>query len=427
MAAAAELVLPEQEFTYLAGQTDRPFQQFTGRWQAIRPNLAEMLKSCGSGRPLRIVDLGSCNGYFALHAAHRHPEADIVAVEGSVGIGNGTTGMAGSTRQILATDAVQTNLRWIQRLDLQNCFVAPEVWDYIKVCELASQKRPICDVMFLLSVVHHIDSVSAQQYASAGLSRRDGTLDLLGKLLTLSPRHFVELPNKPWLAHLYDEFGTARAILQAVAKASGLEWNFKGPIYSTDWFGLRETWVMESSARMLQVDVESCPFPLLYRGEEQDVGGDLADDVIGDLGSLGVYDDRQTDFADIGSSYAMDSAYARAGREAPQGRPGEALAAIGGAANLNIDSTYGISASDRQYRGSLVDPGLMLLSGGPCGPVEDKIGNALNAAPTALLVAHLTLRDAISEAEDLLKELHSGPMAAPRSAAVTTAPMGRAA
>ncbi|CAJ1349640.1 unnamed protein product, partial [Effrenium voratum] len=198
-----DLQLPKNEFTYLAGSSDRPWEHFTGRWQAIKPVLNAMLAGCSQTRPLRVVDLGSCSGYFALKAAYRHPEADVVAVEGSIGIGNGTAGMQGTVRQILRTEAVQTHLRWIQKLKLANCFLAPEVWDYLHICNLAAPGRPICDVMFLLSVVHHIDNISAQQYARAGLSRVQGGIELLAKLLMLAPRHFVELPQQPWLKELF--------------------------------------------------------------------------------------------------------------------------------------------------------------------------------------------------------------------------------
>lgn len=118
-----------KEFTYVAGNSGRPWEHFTGRWQAgkwkgkwkrwkwwkwvftwandlvvwwyvklslwapsqaINPILVEMLAGCDKTRlsqngkyrhvmtlhvfevrPLRIVDLGSCNGFFALKAAYR--------------------------------------------------------------------------------------------------------------------------------------------------------------------------------------------------------------------------------------------------------------------------------------------------------------------------------------------------------------------
>jgi len=429
-----ELVLPEQEFTYLAGSTDRPWSHFTGRWEAMRPRLAEILASCGSEQYLRIVDLGSCTGFFSLQAAHYHRNADIIGVEGSVGVGNGTVGMAGSARQILATDAVQTHLRWIQRLGLENCFVAPEVWDYARVCDLASQGRPICDVMFLLSVIHHVDSVSTQQYTSAGLSRLDGLVDLMGKLLTLAPRHFVELPNRPWIACAYDAFGTQRSILEAAAKASGLSWNFTGPIHTAEWFGLRELWILEAANPMLPVDVQSCPFPTLCRGEDQDLVDPQEDDLLGDLGALGAYggalDPAYADGFGLGGGVP---GVAGAQQLLAGARGGLADPALGDAAQLGRtvgEGPYNVPVACQALGGSLVDPGLMMLTE-PYGHVEDYIGEALNAAPTQLLLAHLTLREAINEAQDLLNEVHSSGVleehATQRAQGGELAPHGRQA
>lgn len=39
--------------------------------EAMRPILQEMMEACDKTRPLRLVDLGSCNGFFALKAAYR--------------------------------------------------------------------------------------------------------------------------------------------------------------------------------------------------------------------------------------------------------------------------------------------------------------------------------------------------------------------
>lgn len=366
-----DLELPEQEFTYLAGSTDRPWEHFKGRWKAIKPYLANMLKACGSNRPLRIADVGSCTGFFSLQAAYRHPEADIIAIEGSVGIGNGSVGMTGSPKQILNTYAVQTHFRWVQNLKLTNCFLAPEVWDYVRVCELASLGKPICDVMFLLSIIHHIDGVSAQQYVAAGLSRLDGIIDLIAKLLTLSPRHFVELPDRPWLACAYDAHRTPRGILQAAASASGFRWRFEGPIYSADWFGLRELWVLEVEPPTPQVDVQSCPFPLLFRENETMTEPELAED----------------------------------GRKmVPSFQPMQDSAAI---TQLNGPLTDNAASNRHMASVSLVDPGLMMLSNERYGPPSDHVAEALTTAPTSLLIAHLTLRDAITEAQDVLKEFYA--------------------
>ncbi|CAJ1395881.1 unnamed protein product [Effrenium voratum] len=384
-----DLQLPKNEFTYLAGSSDRPWEHFTGRWQAIKPVLNAMLAGCSQTRPLRVVDLGSCSGYFALKAAYRHPEADVVAVEGSIGIGNGTAGMQGTVRQILRTEAVQTHLRWIQKLKLANCFLAPEVWDYLHICNLAApgrpfafrdgqQHKPICDVMFLLSVVHHIDNISAQQYARAGLSRVQGGIELLAKLLMLAPRHFVELPQQPWLKELFEEYGTARKILEAAAKATGRQWLFRGPIFTAEWFGTRDLWVLEAQAPMLDLDIQSCPFPLLYRGNESDEPDPDAVDTKfskGDGWNFPGEDnlplDMKLEDLELASLGALTD---------PN------LVAVGACENIS---------------GTLLQPAAYATASDLL-PAPAEVAAALKAAPTALLLAHLTLREAIAEAEDLL-------------------------
>lgn len=380
MSQADDVQLPENEFTYAAGSSDRPWEHFTGRWEAIKPLLTDMLAACDKTRPLRMVDLGSCNGYFALKAAYRHPEADIVAVEGSVGIGNGTAGLQGTVGQILRTEAVQTHLRWIQKLRLTNCFVAPEVWDYQHICSLASSGRPICDAMFLLSVVHHIDNVSSQQYAKAGLSRVQGGIDLIAKLLLLSPRHFVELPQQPWLKALFDAFGTPRAILEEAAKATGLRWAFKGPIFTAEWFGSRDTWVMEVQDEMPELDIQSCPFPLLYRGNELDSEPEIRDG-----------------FHNVdGLNFPGEDNLPLAMKLADDVNDVEIVPMAGYLADPNL----GAASACENIFGTLLQPSVYALNGD--GTSHPAIAVALKAAPTGLLLAHLSLREAIAEAEDVL-------------------------
>lgn len=414
-----ELDLPEDEFTYLAGGKDRPYSHFFGRWKAIKQPLAAMLRACGNDRPLRVIDLGSCNGFFALQMAHFHPEADVVAVEGSIGIGNGTAGSVENerlrARQILKTSAVQTHLRWIQKLGLPNCFVAPEVWDYARVCDLASTGRPICDAMLMLSVFHHIDNISAQQYADAGMSKREGAIALLGKLLLLSPRHFVELPNRPWMAELFDRYGTATGILEAAAEASGRSWTFTGPIFKAEWFGTREVWILEVADPMKELDIRSCPFPLLYRGNEPEV---QPYDVFDGLGSIVDYLDDLDGVAAVKSGGGASSAAGAApGRQqsyassSATGRFDFALPAAGGLADSpplgHAEQDWSMGAFEQKDKGLLMDPALFTLASEKVPPVEDKIGRALAAAPTSLLIAHLTLREAIKEAQDALDQVRN--------------------
>lgn len=393
MSPGDDVELPRQDFTYIAANADRPWEHFTGRWQAMKPILAEGLARCSKTRPLRVVDLGSCSGYFALKAAHRHPEADVVGIEGSVGIGNGTVGVQGTVRQILQTEAVQTHLRWIQRLKLTNGFLAPEVWDYVHVCNLAKTGRPICDFMFMLSVVHHIDNISIQQYASAGLTRSQGGIDLLAKLLLLAPRHFVELPNEPWLKELFEKYGTARGILEAAAQASGLKWSFRGPIFTAEWFGPRDTWVLEVEDGMPELDIQSCPFPLLYRGNEMDAALDAPEP---EHASPFQHVDGWT----LPGEDNLPLSMKLAGDEGLLSLPG---GAVSGCENLS---------------GMLLDPALYAATAEPSVETSDiAVAAALKAAPTALLLAHLTLREAVAEAEDALAEVRR---AAPPEAVVQT-------
>ncbi|CAE8631179.1 unnamed protein product [Polarella glacialis] len=161
--------LPDAEFTYI----ERPWSHFVTRWAAIDVELEEAF---GEEAQFSVIDLGSCCGFFSLQAAAGYPQAFVIGVEGSVGVGNGTTGVEGTQEQIIETKAIQTHLKWVQKLGMTNCLVAPDVWDYHKVCSLAAIGQPICDVMFLLSVVHHVDNVSAEQYEADGLGRVEAIL-----------------------------------------------------------------------------------------------------------------------------------------------------------------------------------------------------------------------------------------------------------
>jgi len=70
------------------------------------------------------------------------------------------------------------------------------------------------------------------------------------------------------------------------------------------------------------------------------------------------------------------------------------------------DPLLGGAAACQNITGTLLDPAMYALAE-PCGPVEAKIGLALSQAPTGLLLAHLTLREAVREAQDLLAEVRS--------------------
>jgi len=418
-----EIDLPEAEFTYLAGSTDRPWHHFTGRWRAIAPRLAGMFGVGDNARQFRLIDLGACTGFFALQVASQHPRGEVISVEGSVGIGNGTVGVEGTTKQLLTTYAVQTNLRWINNLSLKNAVVAPEVWDYMTVCKLAKNELPISDVILHLSVIHHIDGVSVQQYADAGLTRADGTISLISKLLSLAPVHFVELPDRPWLQAAYDKYGTQRSILGAAALATGREWNFVGPIYQAEWFGKRDLWIMEAKEPLPPVPSGAPPFARLFKGNEPEVI-QAARVHRADLGSVaanrGDKHDLGNNYATASNSYAAKSRATLAARQGVYGNEARDPAyerllrnMDSSAAGRDLDSGLGNlmlldpALATSGASGGVVDPAFMALAAfEPCGQVQDVIGEALVIAPTALLVAHLSLREAIAEAEDLIREVH---------------------
>lgn len=393
----ARLELPENEFRYNAGPKERPWYHFTGRWQAIQPRLQQICDSLASNRPIRIIDLGSCTGFFALQAAYQHANADVIGVEGSVGIGNGAVGMEGNMRRILATSAVQTHLRWIKRLNLANCLIAPEVWDYVRIMELASQKRPICDVMFSLSVIHHIDGVSTQQFTNAGLSRCQGIISTIVALLSLAPAHFVELPNQPWLQTAYDVYGSQRGIIEAAMKASNYEWELIGPLYNAEWFGPRDLWLVQVKGGMDTVDLNSNPFRQLFGGEE--ATRELWED-----------DDVPPAHASVLNSMPPNGV---GGTRAGTDDSGIVLlSAAGGLADPLLDHSASMQ-TDLGYHtmghycqsGIMMDPSMTAMCMEPPGAVDPNIVALIQKAPAPLLAAHLTLREAISEAEALLREV----------------------
>lgn len=295
-----------------------------------------------------MLDMGSCAGFFSLQAAVAYPAAMILGVEGSVGIGNGTIGVDGSQEKIIASEGIQTHLRWIQRLNLRNCLVAPEVWDFDKVASLAAKQSYLCDVMLLLSVVHHMDQVSLEQYSAKGLTRVEGSLQLMAKLLQLAPRHFVELPDDPWLSHVYERFGTAQHFLRAAAEQSGKKWRFTGPLVISEWYGRRELWLMEANQEALPMLSLEAIFPKLLP---------------------------------LPSQASQAAPVQQAAPVAPQASPA-APAAPSPAVLPAVAAPSELTSLSWQ---------------------ED-LGRAMLKAPTSLIAAHLALRDAMISAEAALQE-----------------------
>lgn len=338
--------LPENEFTYI----ERPWSHFVTRWAAID---VELERAFGElGRPFTMVDLGSCNGWFSLQAAAGYRQATVLGVEGSVGIGNGTTGVEGTEDQIIATKAVQTHMHWLNRLQLRNCVVSPDVWDYKRICSLAALGSPIADVLLLLSVVHHIDNVSKQQYEAEGLSHVRGFVLLLAKLFDLGNRHFVELPDRPWIEHVHDAYNSHRSILEAAAQANGRQWTLVGPLCVSDWYGRRELWLVEiadAPRAALPVSGLKSLFPRI-----------------------------------LGMTVARSGAAGIGGDDGAIRVTSEAGTAVG------ASMPPFIAGSDQA-----------LLGKRPL--TAQDIGRAMLAAPTALIAAHVQLRDAMVAAETVLR------------------------
>jgi hypothetical protein len=227
-----------------------------------------------------MLDLGSNNGYFSLQTAAAFPESVVIGIEGSVGVGNGSVGTSRCDWKALSkTGAVRTHLRWIRKLQLQNCAVAPEVWDYDSVRTLVESGLCV-DAMLSLSVVHHIDNYSAdkKKMPSKGPVRLKATMDLLSDLMKLAWVHVIELPDRPWLDHVHDAFeGDPKAILEAVCKRTGFQWEMR-KIYENAWIGHRELWFLRRTEQRNQPNAQtrigleemSTFFPMMLPSKDPD-------------------------------------------------------------------------------------------------------------------------------------------------------------
>lgn len=331
--------LPESDFTYI----ERPWSHFVTRWAAID---VELEAAFGSEIPFSLLDLGSCMGFFSLQASLGYPQSVVLGIEGSVGVGNGTTGVQGNQDEIIGTKAVQTHLRWIQKLGLANCFLSPDVWDFQRVCGLCALGRPIVDVMLSLSVIHHIDNMSKEQYKAVGLDEVAGTVQLMAKVLLLANRHFIELPDQPWMEHIHRHFQSPRKFLEAAAQASQRQWSFVGPLCVSQWYGTRELWLLEDASF--------------------------------------------TTSAGLSSSSTVAA------------MPPQGLQAI--FPRMLGAPLAGLQAASRLQGAGAMRPGPQLP---PPPPVVDHrqlqdLGAALLAAPTALIAAHVQLREAMDAASTFL-------------------------
>ncbi|CAJ1349642.1 unnamed protein product [Effrenium voratum] len=137
-------------------------------------------------------------------------------------------------------------------------------------------------------------------------------------------------------------------------------------------------------APMLDLDIQSCPFPLLYRGNESDEPDPDAVDTKfskGDGWNFPGEDNLPLDMK------LEDLELARHPRAKSLGALTDPnLVAVGACENIS---------------GTLLQPAAYATASDLL-PAPAEVAAALKAAPTALLLAHLTLREAIAEAEDLL-------------------------
>lgn len=354
--------LPASEFTYI----ERPWSHFVTRWAAID---WEMQHFCSQGA-FSLLDLGSCTGFFSLQAATAYPESLVVGVEGSVGIGNGTTGLEGKEDDIIATKAVQTHIQWAETLKLANCLLAPEVWDFHRICSLANLGRPICNVFLNLSVIHHIDGISEKQYLAANLSPVEGTVTLMSKLLLLANRHFVELPDAPWIEHIWNTFRSPREFLEAAARASGRQWTFTGPLVVSEWYGRRELWMVEDADGEREVVPPQGLRAMFAR-------------VIGPKGN-----------ADWLKTQATWPANVPTGSAAPRAIPSRQQQL-----QQPQDTEVAPSASRAGATAQICLPPDVAT-----WTLQEQLGAALLAAPTALIAAHVQLRDTLADAAHTLQD-----------------------
>jgi len=357
--------LPSSEFTYI----ERPWSHFVTRWAAIDVELERVCLQFA----FSLVDLGSCHGYFSLQVATAYPQSLVVGVEGSVGIGNGTVGLGGKEDEVIQTKAVQTHLQWAEKLKLSNCLLAPEVWDFHRICSLSNLGRPICNVLLNLSVLHHIDGISEKQYLAANISHVEGTVTLMSKLLLLANKHFVELPDAPWIEHIWNTFKSPKDFLEAAARASGRQWSFTGPLVLSEWYGRRELWSIEAA----EAECEVVPVEGLRAVFAR---------LLGPKGNA-EWVHKQGPLPDSMTAATMPAWQSSA---APQ-------PAMTNQSRLQPPKVPSAVSSDAQ-------PELHLPPDASCRSSQEQLGAALLAAPTALIAAHVQLRDSMSDARLALQD-----------------------
>jgi len=235
--------LPATDFTY----DGRPWSQYLGRWRAIEGEITKWLcvgnsPDCvkSNARRATVLDVGSNYGFFLLQMAGNYPKSFVIGIEGSTGAGNDVVGRGGFER-ILQTPGIKNTMKWKRQLHLENVGIAAEVWNMDRIALLHNQ-GVMTDIMFLLSVFHHIDNACADQYEKLGwVPRVQGTVKLMGRLLSMANFHVVELPNlgngiqkndTMRLVHVYKEYPTAEAFLKAAMQQADRPKELVGPIYT---------------------------------------------------------------------------------------------------------------------------------------------------------------------------------------------------
>merc|ERR1712032_107243 len=179
-----------------------------------------------------------------------------------------------------------------------------------------------------------------------------GTVLLMAKILQLAPRHFVELPDRPWIEHVYQEFGTAKAFLNAAVEASGKQWSFVGPLCVSEWYGHRELWLLEEARQ----SVSALPW------------------------------------------HGLKSLFPKVLGVSPES------STAGPVSTTAFRRTMEVNAATQPMPTAPASGQQQALNQANFASQQADLGAALLAAPTALIAAHVQMRDAVSAAEAMLQD-----------------------
>jgi len=236
-------------FTY-GGRT---WQNYAGRWAAIEEELQNWV-SRQHLSSFSVLDIGSNGGFFSVQTAGVFPQALVIGVEGSVGVGNGNQSAPGNLNatSLRETPSIQNHLKWIQKLELQNNVIANEVWDSNHVKGLARHGFSV-DVMYLLSVFHWMDLYSRKsgQYASGSTYNVEDSVNFMANILSLARLHFIELnfPRPDLRSREWEEL-----FLKKAMQRSGRKKTIK-MIFEAEAFWTRRIFVIEDEDQLSTKDV----------------------------------------------------------------------------------------------------------------------------------------------------------------------------